>query len=154
MSGVIEAEIVALSLESIAPIQLGASFFDVFVDLNPAVRSMGQLNVMHNDPGGGTFDSFFDVFTEITFTEVGNPSNRMVVPQQDHITSMGSMWSHTSPPAYPETRQYPSGGFYPGPINHTGPHPHTEPSSPEPGSALLLVIGGIGLGLIGRVRRS
>jgi len=152
-TGVIETEIVALSLMSIAPVNIMGSFFDVFVTLDPLMRSGGQVIVTGHGTGGGTFDSFFDVFTEITFTEVGNPMNRMVVPRQDQLTSMGSMWSHDPPPAYPQDPRYPPGGFYPGPIDHTGPHPHTDPASPEPGSALLLVIGGLGLGLVGRVRR-
>ncbi|MCI0332588.1 MAG: PEP-CTERM sorting domain-containing protein [Planctomycetes bacterium] len=161
--GPIPAEIVALSLESIAPVQLGPSFFDVFVDLNPLAASLGSLNVTsHVDPGGGTFDSFFDVFARVTLTEVGNPMNQMVATRQDQIRSMSSPWSHIRPQYYPENSQYPSGNFYPGVlpgtgtavgINHTGPHPHTDPSTPEPASVLLLVMGGVGLGLFGQARR-
>ncbi len=161
--GPIPAELVALSLESIAPLPMGTSFFDVFVDLNPAIPSLGQINVTsHVDPAGGTFDSFFDVFARVTLTDTMNPANQMVVLRQDRITSTGSPWSHMRPRNYPENRQYPSGGFYPGVlpgtgvpvgINHTGPHPHTDPSTPEPASALLLVIGALGLGLFGQARR-
>ncbi len=149
--GPIDAEIVALSLESISPVDLGGSFFDVFVDLNPAVPSPGMITVTSHSPGpdgGGTFDSFFDVFARVTLTEVGNPSNTMVLLTQDRITSSGSDWSHRPPPNYPGP-----GGFVPGVLLHTGPHPHTEPATPEPASALLLVIGALGLGLFGQARR-
>lgn len=161
-TGTIPAQLVALSLESVAPVQLGASFFDIFVDLDPAAASMGHLDIMpHNDPGGGTFDSFFDVFSRITLTEVGNPSNVQVMARHDQISSQGSPWSHMKPQHYPENRQYPSGNFYPGVIpgtatpvgiNHTGPHPHTDPSTPEPGTAFLMVIGMAGLMAAGRRR--
>ncbi len=152
-TGIIEAEIVALSLVSINPVPIMGSFFDVFVAIDPNMRSMGQINVMSHDPGGGTFDSFFDVFTEITFTDTMNPTNSMVFRRQDHITSMGSMWSHTRPSGYPEGPNAPSGGFYPGPITHTGPHPQTEPSTPEPSSMVLLGMGAFGLGFLARRRR-
>lgn len=161
-TGIIPAQLVALSLESVAPVQLGASFFDVFVDLDPAVASLGQLNITnHADPGGGMFDSFFDVFTRITATEVGNPSNVLVLTQHDQITSQGSPWSHMKPQHYPENAQYPSGNFYPGVlpgtnvavgINHTGPHPHTDPSSPEPSSVILALSGILACGLMKRRR--
>jgi len=117
------------------------------------MRSGGQVIVTDHGPMGGTFDSFFDVFTEITFTDTANPMQRMVFPRQDRITSTGSMWSHDPPPGYPEDAAHPSGGFYPGPINHTGPHPHTDPATPEPGSLLLLAIGGIGTTWLLRRRR-
>jgi hypothetical protein len=146
-TGNINIELVALSLESVAPTQIGTSFFDVFVDLNPAASSLGQITVTSHPPGpgGGTFDSALVVNSRITFTEVGNPSNTQVVLQTDLIESLGTLWSHIRPPGYPANSAYPSGGFYPGPIVHTGPHPNTVPASPEPSSAFLLVIGGLGI---------
>lgn len=139
-TGPIDAEIVALSLVSISPVDFGGTFFDVFVDLDPAFPSTGTINVTsHNDPpGGGLFDSFFDVFARVTLTEVGNLANQLQFSVQDQIQSTDSPWSQYAPIAYPDDPQYPAGEFYPGTvggppgqpvgIDHTGPHPHTDPA--------------------------
>jgi len=158
--GIIQTEIVALSLQSVSPAAIGSSFFDVFVGLDPSNPSLGTIDVTSHGPNGGTFDSFFDVFTIVTLTEVGNPANQIVVPRVDEIDSLNSLWSHTPPPGYPGHPHYPAGGFYPGVdpltgaivgLDHTGPHPHTDPASPEPASMLLLVLGA--LGMTGLLRR-
>jgi hypothetical protein len=43
---------------SVTPIAFGGFFFDVFVSLNPALPSLGELDVLSPDDGagGGTFD--------------------------------------------------------------------------------------------------
>jgi hypothetical protein len=128
--GTMQSEIIALSLESINPVPIGTSFFDVFVDLNPEKTSPGSITVTSHNPnanGGGTFDSFFTVNARATLTEVGNPFNKMVFTIQDTISSTGSTWTHLAPPGYPG----PS-GFVPGPITHTGPHPQTNPGTGPP----------------------
>lgn len=165
-TGIIPAELVSLSLESIAPVPLGSSFFDVFVDLNPSIQSTGNLNItIHLDPTGGTFDSFFDVFARVTLTEVGNPSNQQQFQVHDTISSGGSPWSHFAPPAYPNVSQYPAGGFYPGAVGgapgipsqpvgvtHTGPHPYVVPATPEPSSLMLIGMALASLSVTGRRR--
>lgn len=141
-TGIIEAEIVALSLTSISPIPISGSFFDVFIDLDPAQHSQGRINVTTHDSGGGTFDSFFDVFVEISFVEVGNPSNTVAMRAQDRITSTDTRWSHTPTPGYPQNPGLPSGGFYltVAGIQHSGPHPLVVPAVPEPSSLVLYAL--------------
>lgn len=165
--GIIPAEIVALSLKSIAPQPLSSGFFDVFVvidsgglwGVDPAPNSLppstGQLDITSHAGDGGTFDSFFDVFADLVFVEVGNPTNTF--HQQAPlvtITSSGSTWTHS-------LAIDPSmGGFAPGPITHTGPHPHTNPAEgpfpqiiPEPSTFVLGLFASIGLGLVAIGRR-
>lgn len=133
-TGIIDAQIVALSLVSINPVPLdfggGPQLWDVSVGLDPSNASEGQINVLTHDPTGGTFDSFFDIFAIVSFDEVGGTTH-VESPIHDQITSAGSPWSHTPGPGSPEHPHYPGGGFYPGPIMHTGPHPPT-PIRPRP----------------------
>jgi len=153
-TGVIQAEIVALSLVSINPVTInfggGPQLWDVSVGLDPNNPSTGEIDVLTHDPTGGTFDSFFDIFARITFSQVGG-TTQVSTDRMDMIASSGTNWSHTRPLGYPEHQIYPAGGFYPGPIDHTGPHPHVDPATPEPASLALLLVGA--LGMAGFVRR-
>jgi hypothetical protein len=63
-----------LSLQSTSRVNVGGSFFDVFVTLDPSnlKNDLGQFNISENSTGkGGTYTSFFDVFYEADFTPVG-----------------------------------------------------------------------------------
>ena len=58
----IPIQLVALSLESTAPVNVGGSFFDVFVTLDPSDASTGTMTISANAAGtGGTFTSTLDV---------------------------------------------------------------------------------------------
>jgi len=192
----IPIEIVALSLHSVNPINIGGSFFDVFVTINKVglpglpqpdvlLPSTGQIMITGHDDvsGGGTFDSFFDVFFDVTLVPTGGDPNdpHQIAQHMDlgplHLTNTGAPWSHTAPPNYPMDPSYPSGDFFPGPIPHQGMHPvipaQEPPSNPVGGTiipidttALLLaniqsfswmiplVLSGIAIGLFVVSRKS
>ena len=115
-TGIIPIEIVALSLKSTAPVDIGGSFFDVSVALDTIVPSGGDMGIGHG-ANGGDFTSLFpyDINAKLTFTEVGNPTNtsfdswlfRMRYPN-------GTPWSHTAANQYPVDSEYPAGSFFPG----------------------------------------
>jgi hypothetical protein len=129
-TGPIPVEIVALNLVSVNPIIVdlggGPQPWDVWAVLNPlalpGIMSMlspppaqGQLAVTtHADPGGGVFNSFFDVILEVQLRPAGNP-NAVSTAQfftLDRLTGAG-LWSHNPPPGYPSA---PSGDFYVAPF--------------------------------------
>ncbi len=62
----IPIEIVALSLQSVSPVMIGSSLFNVSVQAQPGPVQSGTMTLN----SGGTFTSFFDVFVQITFTPV------------------------------------------------------------------------------------
>lgn len=76
-TGIIPIELVQLSLQSVDPVFVIDSFFDVFIELDPDIPSLGQMTVKHDFPDNGTpdaegtFDSFFDVFFKAEFVPTG-----------------------------------------------------------------------------------
>ena len=163
----IDIELVSLSLVSTAPVDLtplGGPFVGVFADLHTTINkggiipglpqpdllppSIGQMTIRHENAGGGTFDSFFDVFANAIFTIVGgDPGNPLdvffsqVAPQVS-LSSTNSTWSHTAPLGDVHNAMFPAGEFYVTGIDHVGPHPVT-PATPAPGSLALLALGGL-----------
>jgi hypothetical protein len=152
-SGVIIAQIVGLSVGG--TILDGPFVGDNFqVALDPSHPSLGQLNVQNPSGGtGGTFSSFFDVFTDITISQ--GSSTVAVVPHEDLITSVGNTpWATTPTPGYPNDPNHPSGGFYitSAGVQHTGPHPNVIPATtPDQSATFTLLCFGLA-GLFGYSR--
>jgi hypothetical protein len=156
-SGVINAQIVGLSIGgTILDGPFAALTFTVALD--PAHPSLGQLNVTNpTGPSGGTFTSFFDVFTDIIILNGGNVV--AIVPHEDLIQSGATPWAEMPAPGYPNDPSYPGGGFYitPAGINFTGPLPHVDPAGPAaplPSIAWagMTLLGGLGLVTVARKR--
>src|SRR2546423_7582379 len=70
----IPIKLVALSLQSTSPVDVGGTFFNVFVTLDPTKlsKNTGFMTILENAPGtGGTFSSIFTVFFQAKFVPVG-----------------------------------------------------------------------------------
>lgn len=89
----IDIQLVALSLKSIEPIQVGDSFFDVFVGValhNATIP--GRMTLLRASDQGGIFHSQLPVSAEIHFVEVGGgpefvlrgPTLNLVGPPNGH----------------------------------------------------------------------
>jgi hypothetical protein len=89
---------VALSLQSVNPVNIAGSFFDVFVHLTPSTRSIGAMTINHEFPDNGTaasegtFSSFFDIFFTVELMPVG-PGVPAAFDLQSRLEGSGA-WSH------------------------------------------------------------
>jgi hypothetical protein len=94
----IPIQIVALSLKSAAPVNVGGSFFDVFITLDPAnfANDTGTMSIAGNTTTGGTFSSALNVFFQAHFAPTGAGS-AFDVFNQINITSSGTAWGPTPP---------------------------------------------------------
>ena len=97
--GSIPIQITALSMESTAPVNVGGSFFDVFVTLDPKNlgNDRGSMSIM-GSLAGGTFTSSFNVFFEANFVPVGGGSGTPIF-NNILLSNGGSAWSPTPPPS-------------------------------------------------------
>jgi hypothetical protein len=82
----------ALSLKDASPINIGGSFFDVFVALDPAhlANDTGSMTISGN-LNGGTFTSTLNVFFTANFVPVttGNP---FTVSSSTSLVNTGTSW--------------------------------------------------------------
>jgi len=98
-SATVDIELVALSLRSIAPVDIGGSLFDIeifggsYFGIDQRIGSMTITRDLVLD--GGTFDALLPVDADLVFTEVGNPANFFDVFFQDNFqTNPDGIWSH------------------------------------------------------------
>jgi len=169
--GFIPIQIVALSMESTAPVNVGGSFFDVFVTLDPANlgNDIGQMQI-NGSLGGGTFTSFFDVFFDAHFAPVstGQPFD---VFSSIALSNGGSSWSPTPPPSavivtgpFGEQNANTHTGlpanfvdFFPCSVapcteDSSGQAHHVVSPATTPEPSTLLLLGPAGLGLLWKLR--
>jgi hypothetical protein len=122
-----------LDLESVAPVNIGGSFFDVFVDLDLGHITNGNLTLMQTVNGEatveGTFSSFFDVFFVLDLRPIGGGSD-LVSHQELTLTGSGSLSDE------------PGSFFLQGQVQegHPGAGLHIATEVPEPSSLVLFVI--------------
>jgi hypothetical protein len=172
-SGTIPVELVALSLVSVAPVNIGGNFYDLSVLggslLTPSDPSpLGSMTVNHEFANGGTFTASLPVHATLTFTQVGNPLNTFNQPFSDtFLTTPPGVWSHTPRPDDAHVDPpFPAGDFYAGVDPITGQKVLTLEQSllaahgvlpaqvPEPISLAIAAVGAIGGMLFVRRRRT
>jgi len=165
-SATIDIEMRFLSLQSIAPIQVMGSFFDVFVTLDPNLPSPGEMTINHEfadngtpDPEG-TFTSTLNVNFLADFVSTMGGPGFQVTDSLTLQTSTPASWSHepapgallvTGPPGDLRANNHvpPRQGFgdffivgivmeeHPG----AGVHQAEQTTIPEPGTYVLLMSG-------------
>ncbi|OAD19887.1 hypothetical protein THIOM_004448 [Candidatus Thiomargarita nelsonii] len=150
--GTVEIELVALSLKSIAPFDVGflepslaGTMADLYVTINaldlPNIPvpdalnpSTGTMTISHenqeNAPIQGTFKSELKVYSGLIFVRAGGDLSdpdawlfHMPDPTAPLILNSDGIWSHTRPVGDAHNAKYPAGSFYIREIEHDGPHP-------------------------------
>jgi hypothetical protein len=104
-SDTVAVQLAALSLQSIAPITVGSTQWDVEMGLSPTAPTLGTMTITQTSQDGGVWEGTLDIFVAARFTEVGNPSNVLVLdtagsPPLVSGTTGPMPWSYETPPEY------------------------------------------------------
>lgn len=91
---VIDIELVALSLVSVDPINVGAGLDLHFITLQTSTLSTGEMSITFDNANGGTFDSFIDVAFDMRIGSIDGPILFSDVLQ---LSSTNVPWDHTAP---------------------------------------------------------
>jgi len=160
---IIPLEVVAMSLQSLHPVQFNGTFYDMtFLSgsllSDPLSPFFTQDTVPNNpdgsgtikklDTAGGTFSSFFDVFFEIELKDINDPSNTDKILEQYKLFIEQAPWVETPGHTYPSIPDLPGGNFYAQFAFADGEGAQlslTPASTPEPVSLVLMGIGLTGL---------
>jgi len=115
-SGIVDIELVALSLRSIDPIDIGGSLFDLEIfagDRFGIPQPHGEMTINRDNPDGGSFSSTLPVDAKLIFTQVGNPGNSFESEFSDvFVTDPDGTWSNI--PRFDSCNTDSAGGFFPG----------------------------------------
>ena len=164
----IDIEMVALQLVSIAPVDVGAGFDFHYITLQvnrgvgdppPGPPTLGMMDITFDDPAGGSFGSFLDVFFDFRIGAVDGPilnlpGNPFLIPDFLTLTSTAVPWDRTPRPFALEIEGVnsllngvdTSGDFWASAFVETHPSGamHSVQSAvPAPGSIALLALGGL-----------
>jgi len=142
-----------LALKSSAPVDIGGSFFDIFVDLDPSKIQTGNLTVTQTILGEGipegTFTTFFDVFFDVTVVPAGGGPPLFTIPLEMQLSGTG-FW----------TDDFGGSPFTVGLVTGRDPQGDTffghEVVTPEPSTAVLMTTALLGFAsrVSTRLRRS
>jgi hypothetical protein len=152
-TGTIPIILRGLSLQSVAPVNIGGTFFDVFATA-ALTQTPGSMTVFHTAVDGGIFISTLPINAVLTFTPVGGGASFTTTFSTTLMSAC--TWSHTPPPNYPMPPDLPPGRFFAlGPcveISPTGNEAHvvSPAQTPEPAALLLLASGLAGIAGFGR----
>ena len=166
----IDIELVALSLVSVDPVDIGGTDFIMHVIsgslLGEPANPLGLMTVTHSDPNGGTFvTDLLPINYKATFTEVGNLLNTFDVFSTISFTNTNGHWSHSPGPMDQHNLiLFDACDFFAGidPItgekrnmDHIKPgHRHfARAAMPEPSTCALAALGFVGLIAFGWRRR-
>jgi hypothetical protein len=150
----IEIEIAALQLASVHPCDFGAGERYYYLTLQSGTPSTGQTTITFDSDGGGTFDSFFDIFFDI---RIDGLDGDIVYSGSHTFTAEHVPWTRLPPPGAIEIaglnaflNGYDRGAdFWPTtPFAHQGPSGSTHVVStavvPEPDAIVLYGVGALG----------
>ena len=147
-----------LSLQSVNPVNIGGTLFNILVTELPAQTS-GTMTIFHTNVNGGTYNSTLPIDALLTFTQVGGGVT-FTMTFSTTLISIGCGWSHTPPPGYPTPPEWPAGNFFPtgqcieASDTETEKHVVRPAEVPEPATLLLLGSGLAGAAGFGRKKLS